>query len=321
MRAARGQGTVVVAVDGGGTRTRCGIFDEHGSLLGTASSGPSNQNCAERQVVVASVRQAIEDALRSCGKGPEDVLVVSAALAGVEYDGAGAEEANAILVEAGWANCLIYGDVLAAHAGALGGESGVLVLAGTGSIAFAVAPDGRSSKAGGFGYLFGDEGSAFWIAREALKAASHADDGRGPATQLTAAFCRHLQIGEFSESLRFFYVDAPLAVTRLSQCSSLVNEVAEAGDTVARRVLFSAGDELARLAEVLLRRLPAPGTTIVTYHGAVLLHSRLVRESFESSLRTRLPSVLLRAPVGDPVLGAYLLAQAFLGKRKLYVSR
>jgi N-acetylglucosamine kinase-like BadF-type ATPase len=125
-----------------------------------------------------------------------------------------------------------------------------------------------------------------------------------------------LNIEGFSASLKYFYEGAP-TVTRISQFSRLVEVAAERDDDVALRILMAAGKELALHADALIRRLQMRDSPLVSYHGAVLRECRLVRESFQTSLGLLAPGARVRAPLGDAVYGAYVLARNNWGGRQL----
>ena len=176
---------LILAIDGGGTRTRCHLIDGAGNTLGTGSGGPSNHLLVDRETVRRSLIDATAFALAGSGKRSDDVSIVSAGLAGVDYNGNGAAEMKELLNEIGFASTLVEGDMVIAHAGALAGEPGVLALAGTGSSVLGIGQDGNRIKVGGWGPVFGDEGSAYRIGQAALRGAARDYDGRGPNTDFS----------------------------------------------------------------------------------------------------------------------------------------
>lgn len=302
---------ILVAVDGGATRTRAVAFDEFGKALAEAEAGPSNHLSTAWDTVRDSLRQAIGGALEACGARAADLRLVSVGLAGVDYDGAGADDARGILAEAGYRECTIFGDMVIGHAGALNGRPGVMALAGTGAVFLGLDGAGRWAKAGGWGYLFGDEGSAYWIGRMAVAAAARAYDGRGPATRLEEAVCARLGIASFAEAIQRIY-GGSMQAREFAALAPLVEDAAEAGDTEARAILDQAGEELARGAEALIRRLGLTEPD-VSWQGAVLHKCRLVRERFVDALSARVPGVQVSAPAHRPVFGAWILGARALG--------
>ena len=304
---------VILAIDGGGSRTRCLALDRHGSVLGEGGGGPSNHLLVSRGTAKSSLEEAVKGACAKSGLKTEAVVCVSAGTAGVDYDGAGAEEIEAILGELGFGRAVVNGDMVIAHAGALGGEPGVLALAGTGSSVLGVGHDGTRAKVGGWGPVYGDEGSAYRIGRMALTAAARAYDGRGTATALTGALLRALGLGDFKETVGRVYVQGmePREVAALSR---VAYEVAESGDGVAQAIFLRAGEELAEAVEAAARRLGLAESEVrVSYQGSVLTSCALVRERFGEALRGRLPGASILPPRFEPVIGAYLLGCAAVG--------
>lgn len=160
-------------IDGGQSSTQAMIGDERGRILGRGAAGPSDEigQTAESTRLADAMHNALHDACRDAGlsQGTQFEAIV-AGLSG--YEGRVYGAAPQLLS----ANVLLVHDALAAHAGALGGASGVIVIAGTGSVVYGRNDAGEEATLGGWGYLFGDQGSAFAIAREALAAAMRAQD-------------------------------------------------------------------------------------------------------------------------------------------------
>jgi N-acetylglucosamine kinase-like BadF-type ATPase len=295
---------ILIAIDGGGTKTRAIAFDRSGRALAEKIAGPSNHLGNERALVRDSLAEVIDGVLTATGRTREDVCTVSGGYAGVDYDGNGEDAMREILAEIGITECVVRGDMVIAHEGALRGGSGVLALAGTGASYLGRSESGEVAKLGGWGYLFGDEGSAYWIGASALRAVSQQQDGRGPETLLTAMVCDIYGVKDFAQVVPCVY--QPNADRRDIAClSRIVSEAAEAGDAVARRILEEAGDELARGAEALIHRLKIQSGCEVSYQGSVLKRGRIVRERFEAALKLSVPQARVVAPAAPPVYGAY----------------
>jgi N-acetylglucosamine kinase len=303
----------ILAIDGGGTRTRCLLIDGAGNTLGSGSGGPSNHLLVDRETVRRSLIDATAFALAGAGMQSDEVSIVSAGLAGVDYNGNGAAEMAELLNDIGFANTLIEGDMVIAHTGALAGEPGVLALAGTGSSVLGVGEDGRRIKIGGWGPVFGDEGSAYRIGQAALRAAARDFDGRGPMTGLTSAVVEDLGINNFGESIDAVYL-RPMEPRQIARLSEVVNRCAGSGDRVAIDILTSAGGELAECAAAAVRRLGiSVGTVKVSYQGSVVTASEIVRESFCRAVSSEVAEVTVTAPRFPPVIGAYLLGRTAIG--------
>src|SRR5688500_18634338 len=146
---------VILAIDGGGSRTRCLALNRDGKILGAGAGGASNHLLVDKRIVRASLNEAINAALAEANLISADVVCVSAGLAGVDYNGAGADEMRNLFCEFGFADPVVNGDMVIAHAGALAGEAGVLALAGTGSCILGIDAAGCRVKVGGWGPVYG----------------------------------------------------------------------------------------------------------------------------------------------------------------------
>lgn len=303
---------IILAIDGGGSRTRSWAIDRRGHILGRGESGPCNHLLVGREVALRSLAEATRQALAE-PRLREAVACVSAGLAGVDYDGTGAQEAEEMLREIGFAHVIVNGDAVIAHVGALGDQPGVMALAGTGSVILGIGPTGKRVKVGGWGPIYGDEGSAYWIARTALVAAARAYDGRGPATALLEACVRALGLDDFRQTVARIYGEKmePHEIARLCR---VAYEVAERGDPVARSIFLQAGEDLADSVAAAIRRLDL-GTfeVLVSYQGAILRLCALLRQHFGQVLRQRFPNVTVVPPRLEPVGGAFLLGCEALG--------
>lgn len=215
---------------------------------------------------------------------------------------------------------VVTNDAVTAHLGALGGEPGAVIVAGTGAIALAGSESGWA-RADGWGTLLGDAGGGFWIARRALEDALRAFDGRGGSPALREAAAA--RFGDLSQIARAVY-DASDPVATVAAFTRDVADVAHGGDAAATAIIAAAGRELARTVTAALDRanlLAAPEpkgpgalgsvgdgqAVIVSWSGGVFSAGDLILDP----LRAALPAgVVLRAPLGDGLDGAARLLDA-----------
>jgi glucosamine kinase len=304
---------VILAIDGGGSRTRCLAINRETKIVGAGAGGASNHLLVNEKIVKASLDEAIKAALAQAGLKSPDVECVSAGLAGVDFDGAGVAEMNELFRDLGFTNTIINGDMVIAHAGALTGQAGVLALAGTGSSILGIAAYGARVKVGGWGPIYGDEGSAYRIAQNCLRAAAASFDGRGEKTALLDGIIKALGLKDFTETVGRIYIEK-MELREIAALSRIAYEIAEKGDETAVKIFLQAGDELAESVAAALRRLNLAETeTNVSYQGSVLESCALVREKFAESLNKDFPKVKLVAPRFKPVIGAFLLGSLALG--------
>lgn len=304
---------LILAIDGGGSRTRCAAIDERGNILGEGSGGASNHLLVNHEIVKKSLSDSIQTALEQSGLRKTDISCLSAGLAGVDYDGSGADEMEVLFCEFGFENTLINGDMVIAHAGALAGKSGVLALAGTGSSILGIGKNGERVKVGGWGPIYGDEGSAYFIGQAALRAAARDFDGRGRETALTKMILETFGISNFKETLDLVYTKK-MPPREIAALSHVAYKTAETGDEAARKIFIQAGIDLAEGVAATIKKLSLSGEKIfVSYQGAVLKSCPIVRESFAEELARCEPEAEVVSPKYEPVIGAYLLGRKELG--------
>lgn len=256
----------VIGIDGGGTRTTLALADESGGEI-LRRTGPAGLVDPRRPTATAEMLTAlVREALASAGvSGPAESLC--AGLAGVGNAAERMMVETALRREGIAVEVCIRSDGETALHGALGGEAGLLLIAGTGSVAYGRSEDGRVERCGGWGMVVGDEGSGYAIGRAALAAALEDVDGRGPPTRL-----RPVLLAALGLSL-------PDAVppwagrAEKSEIAALavhVLRLAEEGDEVAVALARGAAGSLAAHAGALVRRLgPWSGTIPVVFHGGV----------------------------------------------------
>ena len=201
---------------------------------------------------------------------------------------------------------LLTSDAAIALAAAVRNAPGIIVIAGTGSIAFARDDQGKLLRAGGWGIPFDDRGSGYDLGRKAVAAALEAFDGRGPHTLLMDRICQHLDLGDITE-----IVSKQLEPQQVAALFPLVMEAAREGDLVARHLCDDAARDLADLAVALLKRAgwTRRSTPVVTT-GGVFKSSNLIRRAFARHLRRFAPQARVELLERPPVEGALWLARA-----------
>ena len=184
-------------------------------------------------------------------------------------------------------------------------RSGIVIISGTGSIAYGVDPSGKTARAGGWGYLLGDEGSAFWIGHAAVRLGIRAADGRGPATALYETICESLELEEPAKLVEWFY-DQELARERVAKLARLVEEAAMAHDEAAEDLLEQAAQHLARAGQAVARQLEFPGSFPVVLSGGAFRACPSLYDRLESYLN--LPAGRVVRLEVEPAVGAVQLA-------------
>jgi len=184
---------------------------------------------------------------------------------------------------------------------------GLALISGTGSLAYGEDAAGRNARAGGWGYLLGDEGSGYAIGLAALRAVMRAADGRGPATALTAAVLAHWGLQQPQELVRHVY-RPELGRTEIAALAALVDAAAGQGDAVARALTAEAGRELALAVQAVARQLAFTGAVPCAVAGSVLVKGQAVATAFRAAAVELGLQLEPFTPVAEPVWGAIRLA-------------
>lgn len=304
--------TRVLGIDGGGTRTRAVIVDDAGRLHAAAEGGSINLDDHPRERVEAELRSLLGRLASEAGRdGPWDAAFLAVGGALTDED-RGAVRSVAAAAGAAAAEAIgVHHDAYGALAGGLAGEAGMLVVAGTGSICFGRAADGREARCGNWGPLLGDEGSGHWLGREALRAVVRAQDGREPATALTSVALAWLGLGHPDELLRRMHVDGPSRAEIAAFAPELLR-IAREGDRVARNVLARGCHELAQCVRIVCDGLFDPsermGRPVPTVLVGGLMADHTYRNALEGALRRVAPRAEPVEPKLPAVLGAARLA-------------
>lgn len=290
-----------LGVDGGQSSTTALIGDQSGRVLGAGTGGPSNHvGAAEgREKFTRAIDGCVSEACRQAGLDPAAVRFEAACLG---FSGGPADKESILhqLLKTG--RLLVTTDALIALSGATAGEPGIITIAGTGSIAFGRNAAGRTARAGGWGYLFGDEGGAFHIVRQALRAALRHEEGWGPPTALHHALLQATGAASANDLLhRFYTTDFPRP--RIASCAQLVDEVAQRGDAAALEVLHNAAYQLTALTLAVHTQLFEPAEPFRAAYIGGVFRSRILLENY----RTLLPFACAPPQYG-PAAGALLEA-------------
>lgn len=294
--------TIFLGIDGGGTKTTCVIGDEN-TILGSGTASGSNITRVGEEAARAALTAAIRQACTVANVDPAQVTRVC-----VGGSGAGRPQTRDVIqrciAELIHGEIEIVGDTVIALEAAFGSGPGVITIAGTGAIAYGRNARGQTARASGWGFAISDEGSGHWIGREALRYALRAHD-EGESPQLLQNLMKAL--GATSHEQLIVMANASPDFAALLPA---VLAAADSGDTLARRVLNDAGNELAASARVVIRRLFSDGEpTPVAMVGGVFRNSALVRQVFYNGVRSEFPSAAVQATVIEPVHGALALAR------------
>jgi N-acetylglucosamine kinase-like BadF-type ATPase len=297
----------VLGIDAGGTKTVCLLADEGGTVISEGRGPGANLHAAGELAVEKVLHGVMEMAIGDRGITPAAICL---GIAGVDRDDE-AQTVRALMRRIGYkSRVLVVNDALIALVAGAGDAPGIVVIAGTGSIAYGRNTAGEAARAGGWGHMIGDEGSGYWIGREALAAVMRGADGRGPATALAAEILAHFDIEDVSRLPRIVY-DRDEPRVSVAALGPIVQRVGEQGDAVAMRILERAADEIVLAARSVASRLEMRGDAFTFYlAGGVFRVVPWLAEELPPRLVEVAPRCQVQILQDEPAAGAVWLALA-----------
>ena len=302
----------VLGIDGGGSQTRCVVADLSGRVLTKGTAGPSNPLTVGVEAAGKAIANSVEAAINKCGSVVHRFRVACLGVAGVDRPYSREALRREVMALDIAERLLVVPDAAVALAGATGCGVGVVVISGTGSIAYGVNVEGETARAGGWGWMVDDEGSAYDIGRRAMTTALMAYDGRGEQTTLADKVKAELGLEDLSELIDRLYVSG-MKSHEVAALSLVVAEAAAEGDEVAIRILREAGVQLGRAAGAVIRRLRLRGRFTVAETGGVFQLGEPICATFEETVRKVAPDCTIAPARFDPAVGSVLLALRELG--------
>jgi len=310
-----GQG-LFLGVDGGGTKTEFVLIDRAGRVAGRHQGGASYY----LQVGFDGLNRVLADGVAAvigqADAGPGDIIY---AFFGLPAYGEDSEVRPLldVMPEAvlGHRRYHCGNDMVCGWAGSLASRDGINIVAGTGSIGYGEYR-GRNARAGGWGEVFSDEGSAYWIAVQGLNAFTRMSDGRRARGPLHDIFRAHFELADDLDVCGRVMGQGTPSRDAIAALSQLVSRAAEAGDPAALGIFETAGAELAAMVEAIRAAVGIPGaeTTAVSYSGGVFNSGKLILEPFSRALTRFDAQYRLQAPLLPPGLGAALYAARCAGE-------
>lgn len=299
---------LILGIDGGASKTIALLADAEGSVIGRAQVGGSNKQVSGVEATLLTLRRAVEAVFVDAGLPVQTVAAACLGLSGVD------RPADHLLIQ-GWADerrlsralTVVNDAQLVVAAGTPDGH-GIGLICGTGSIAIGRSIDGRTARAGGWGYLFGDEGSGYDISLRALRAAAQAADGRGAAHELLAAILELWELGGPFDLIPHVY-NQPDPRACLADIPPLVTRLAQQNDPISVAIIEDAGRDLASAVIAVADQLGLRGPLPLALAGSVVLHTPALRHALCAELERRGRPADPVTPVEEPTLGAIRLAR------------
>jgi N-acetylglucosamine kinase-like BadF-type ATPase len=278
--------SVFLGIDGGGTKTDFLLIDESGRVLASRRDGSAYYPEIGLDSLKAMLVQGIRATMAAGGVSAQDLTFACIGLPTYGEDSALVRRLDEIVSNVlPLSSYRCVNDMVCGWAGALAGRDGVNIVAGTGSIGYGEF-ETRSARAGGWGEVFGDEGSAYWVAREALTLFAKMSDGRAPRAALYESLREHFNITVDLDVCAAVYGPPPLPRSEIAALSPLVARAAHLGDDGARRIFQAAAHELAATVHAVRDQLEAPPQLKlgVSYSGGMFQWDDLLTGMLEAAL-------------------------------------
>lgn len=295
----------VLGIDAGGTKTVCHLADEHGTLVAEARAGGANLQAAGELQVEKVLHDVMDAAI-----GDRDIVpaAICLGIAGVDRPDDSAV-VRGIMRRIGFkARVLVVNDALVALEAGAPGVPGVVIISGTGSIAYGRNSHNEGARAGGWGHVLGDEGSGYWIGRAALRAVLREADRRGPRTALTPLLLKHFDVAESQSLIHEVYQNRlrPAAIGALAEC---VQAAFTGGDEAATGILRAAADELESAGLSVARRLALERARFpFILAGGIFRAVPWLHDELHRRLPVAMPGAEVRLLDREPAAGAVSLA-------------
>lgn len=303
-----------LGVDGGGTKTAFCLVDRGGQVVARAQAASSYYFSHGIELVGRVLGEGVDAVCAAAELTPADIEYAFFGLPG--YGEAARDlpvlhaTPRAVL---GHDRYACDNDMVCGWAGSLGAADGINVVSGTGSMTYGERL-GRGVRVGGWSEMFGDEGSAHWIAVRGLNAFSRMSDGRLPEGPLAQVFRRHLDLASDLDVIDVVHNQWQGDRSRIAALSRSVAEAAGLGDEAASAILAEAGRELALIVDVTRERLEfGPDETVPVSYSGGTFGADVVLEAFATGLKNRSTHYELRQPLYEPVVGAALYAAKIAG--------
>jgi glucosamine kinase len=304
---------VVVGVDGGGTRTRATVADERGTPIASVEGGPSAVRPGEAERSATVIASVVADALRAAGSSHPAPSVLWVGVAGVGREPERQALWQALVDREIADDVVVHADATIALDDAFGDGPGILLIAGTGSVAYGRGPTGVLSRCGGWGPVCGDEGGGAWIGRRALSVVTAAADGREPETALTGVIVTAAEVTATDDLIGWAAHATP---ADLASLAPVVLQCADHGDARAIALVSFAAEELVLHVRTLARRLfvDERASLPVALAGGLLSRRSALRTRVEHRLKSAVPGAQLDPREVDPARGAVRSALKLLAR-------
>lgn len=302
-------------MDGGGTKTHAVIVGAHGEQIAEHFGGPSNFQIIGVEKASETIVSLIQSCCESAGCSVKDVSAVACGLTGAGRAGDQKRMAEGLMKYAAQKKSklkrvIVESDARIALEGAFKGGAGIILIAGTGSIAFGKDAKGNVHRVGGWGRILGDEGSGYYIGRLGLTAVTHQIDGRGEKTALTAMIAKKFGLIDQTAIINAVYKNG----FDVASVAPLVLDAAVKKDAVCRLIVEQAAVMLAEHVKVASTKILSSSKTKIrskvklAFVGGLIANETLLSELLRRFISSNNPSVEIIRPMASPAYGATVMA-------------
>lgn len=290
----------VIGMDGGGTATAVMVTGLHGDLIGKFRLGPLNINGQSREAAEGTLKE-LKRELEKSGLNMSDCKGICIGAAGISNRDT-AKLLTRNLKEQGLKGVIrLVGDHETALAGALEEPAGIILIAGTGSICYGINESGARFRAGGYGHIIDDAGSAYAIGRDILKSVVRAADGRQRETLLKEKTFQFLKIDSVEDLITWLYQPGR-SKKEIAALAPLLEEGVRERDQASMEILEQCGEELSELAGAVLTHFNSPVSLVVS--GSVLMKNNDIYRLFCEKAKKRFPFLEIMKMRGEAAQGA-----------------
>jgi N-acetylglucosamine kinase-like BadF-type ATPase len=295
----------LLAVDGGGTKTLAVLVNEDGTILGKGKAGASNYQVVGAEAAKEALIEAILAAFLDAG-GLMAVEKAVFALAGIDtakdekgVSGVVQDAVNELSIEIG--SLVVENDCLSALLGATQNKAGILLIAGTGSIVYAHDGNKRIVRSGGWGHRVGDEGSGYWIGKQAIQSVLKMQDGRGEETILSRRVLDKFSFDKIEDLYNWTYSDS-YSVDDVGALAAVVDEAYQLGDAVSIRILDHAVNELILLLKTAIVKVGIEQDDFeLILQGGVFHHNAYIKDQVSERIQQIAPNVKIITSIEEPI--------------------
>ena len=304
-----------IGMDGGGTKTFAIIANERGEVLGEHVGGPANFQIIGVEKAAETIFSLIRSCCDSANCSAKEISSVTCGLSGAGRIGDQERMADALKKFASkkklrLRRVIVESDARIALEGAFKGGEGIILIAGTGSIAFGKDAKGKVCRVGGWGRILGDEGSGYFIGKSGLTAVTHHLDGRGESTKLTKMVSKKFGLTDQTAIINAVYKNG----FDVASVAPLVLEAASKNDHVCLLIIEQAAVLLADHVKIAAKKILASSKSKVrskvkvAFIGGLIANDTLLSNLLSRCIISNIPSVEIIRPMASPAYGAVVMA-------------